>query len=67
MEMKYEKYLMMSDVPAGKILEVILSRKNISQKELADMSNEYPQRIHDYIKKGNANSTSKPLCLLREP
>lgn len=50
MEMKYEKYLMMSDVPAGKILEVILSRKNISQKELADMSNEYPQRIHDYIK-----------------
>ena len=29
MEMKYEKYLMMSDVPAGKILEVILSRKNI--------------------------------------
>ena len=29
MEMKYEKYLTMNDVPAGKILEVILSRKNI--------------------------------------
>ena len=29
MEMKYEKYLTMSDVPAGKILEVILIRKNI--------------------------------------
>ena len=66
MEMKYEKYLMMSDVPAGKILEVILSRKNISQKELADMSNEYPRRIHDYIK-GQRNSISKPLCQLKEP
>lgn len=50
MEIKYEKYLAMSDVPAGKILEVILRKKNISQKELANMSNEYPQRIHDYIK-----------------
>lgn len=50
MEIEYEKYLAMNDVPAGKILEVILHKKNISQKELADMSNEYPQRIHDYIK-----------------
>jgi plasmid maintenance system antidote protein VapI len=46
----YEKYLSMEDVPAGKILEVILKKKNISQKELANMSNEYPQRICAYIR-----------------
>ena len=45
MEMEYEKYLLMNDISAGKILEVILSKKNISQKELADMSNEYSRRI----------------------
>lgn len=39
----------MEDVPAGKILEVILKTRNISQKELANMSNEYPQRISAYI------------------
>ena len=66
MEMKYEKYLLMNDISAGKILEVILSKKNISQKELADMSNEYPRRIHDYIK-GQRNSISKSLCQLKEP
>lgn len=50
MDIKYEKYLSMEDVPAGKILDVILKKKNISQKELANMSNEYPQRISAYIK-----------------
>lgn len=50
MSQMYEKYLSMEDVPAGKILEIILKKKNLSQKELANMSNEYPQRICDYIK-----------------
>ena len=50
MNIKYEKYLSMEDVPAGKILDVILKKRNISQKKLAHMSNEYPQRICDYIK-----------------
>lgn len=50
MDIKYEKYLLMEDVPAGKILEVILKKRNISQKELADMSNEYPQHICAYIR-----------------
>lgn len=50
MDIKYEKYLSMEDVPAGKILDVILKKKNISQKKLADMSNIYPQHICAYIK-----------------
>lgn len=54
----YEKYLSMQSVPAGKILEVILQKKNISQKELADRLNEYPQRIYDLIK-GNRKFTVK--------
>ena len=33
MEMEYEKYLLMNDISAGKTLDVILSKKNISQKE----------------------------------
>ena len=41
-------------------------QEDISQKELADMSNEYPRRIHGYIK-GQRNSISKPLCQLKEP
>lgn len=41
MNIKYEKYLSMEDVPAGKILDVILKKRNISQKKLAHMSNEY--------------------------
>ena len=49
MNIKYEKYLSMEDVPAGKILDVILKKEYISKK-LAHMSNEYPQRICDYIK-----------------
>lgn len=40
----------MEDVPAGKILEHILKKMNMSQKELADISGLYPQRIRDYIK-----------------
>jgi len=46
----YEKYLSMQSVPAGKILEAILKKKGITQKELADISNEYPQRIYEFIK-----------------
>lgn len=46
----YDKYLSMQSVPAGKILEAILKKKNITQKELAVMLNEYPQRIHNLIK-----------------
>jgi len=46
----YEKYLSMRSVPAGKILETILKKKNLTQKELADIANEYPQRIYDFIK-----------------
>ena len=45
----YEKYLSMNDVPAGKILEVILKKKGWTQKELSLASKEYPQRINDYI------------------
>lgn len=46
----YEKYLSMQSVPAGRILEAILKNKHLTQKEVADMSNEYPQRIYEFIK-----------------
>lgn len=45
----YEKYLTMNSVPAGKILETILRKRHLTQKQLAQMSHEYPQRISDYI------------------
>ena len=56
------------DIENNLIDNVVKLRKesNISQKELADMSNEYPRRIHGYIK-GQRNSISKPLCQLKEP
>jgi len=46
----YEKYLSMSGVPAGAILQHILKRKQLSQKEIAKKSAIYPQRINDLIK-----------------
>ncbi|MCL2290211.1 MAG: helix-turn-helix domain-containing protein [Bacteroidetes bacterium] len=46
----YEKYLSMHSVPAGAILEHILKNKHLSQKEIAESSAIYPQRINDLIK-----------------
>jgi plasmid maintenance system antidote protein VapI len=46
----YEKYLSMPAVPAGAILKHILKKENISQKEIAEKSAIYPQRINDLIK-----------------
>jgi len=46
----YEKYLSMHSVPAGAILEHILKNKHLSQKEIAEKSAIYPQRINDLIK-----------------
>jgi len=46
----YEKYLSMPAVPAGAILKQILKRENLSQKEIAEKSAIYPQRINDLIK-----------------
>ncbi|MDR2971069.1 MAG: helix-turn-helix transcriptional regulator [Bacteroidales bacterium] len=46
----YEKYLSMSAVPAGAILKHILKKENLSQKEIAEKSAIYPQRINDLIK-----------------
>lgn len=46
----YEEYLAAQSTPAGKVLEHILRRANVSQKELALRSGIYPQRIHDLIK-----------------
>jgi len=46
----YEKYLSMSRVPAGAILQHILENKHLSQKEISEKSAIYPQRINDLIK-----------------
>lgn len=45
----YEEYITVRSTPAGKVLEHILRRANISQEELARRSGIYPQRIHDLI------------------
>jgi plasmid maintenance system antidote protein VapI len=46
----YEKYLSMHSVPAGAILQHILKNEQISQKEIAEKSDIYSQRINDLIK-----------------
>lgn len=61
----YDKYLSMQSVPAGKILETILKKKNITQKELAVMLNEYPQRIYDLIK-GNRKFNIKTSLVIEK-
>lgn len=45
----YEQYLSMPAVPAGAILKRILQKKQLSQKEIAERSAIYPQRINDLI------------------
>jgi plasmid maintenance system antidote protein VapI len=45
----YEQYLSTPAVPAGAILKRILRKEQFSQKEIADKSAIYPQRIHDLI------------------
>ena len=45
----YEQYLSMPSVPAGAILKRILQKENLSQKEIAERSAIYPQRINDLI------------------
>lgn len=61
----YEKYLSMHEVPAGKVLEVLLKKKNMSQKTLASLSNEYPSRISAYIK-GQRKFTIKASIALEK-
>jgi plasmid maintenance system antidote protein VapI len=45
----YEQYLSMPAVPAGAILKRILQKEHLSQKEVAQKSAIYPQRINDLI------------------
>ena len=45
----YEQYLSMPSVPAGAILKRILQKERITQKEIADKSDIYPQRINELI------------------
>jgi plasmid maintenance system antidote protein VapI len=59
----YDKYLSMSGVPAGAILQHILKRAHLSQKEIAEKSDIYPQRINDLIK-GKRKFTPELSCRL---
>ena len=45
----YEQYLSMPAVPAGAILKRILQKENITQKEFAQKSAIYPQRINELV------------------
>lgn len=45
----FENYLNYSNIPSGDILRRILTKKKISQKQLAERSGILPQRINDYV------------------
>jgi len=61
----YEKYLSMPAVPAGAILKHILKRAQLSQKEIAEKSTIYPQRINDLIQ-GKRKFTPELSCRLEQ-
>ena len=61
----YEKYLSMPAVPAGAILKHILKRAALSQKEIAEKSDIYPQRINDLIQ-GKRKFTPELSCRLEQ-
>jgi len=61
----YEKYLSMPAVPAGAILKQILKKEGLSQKEIAERSAIFPQRINDLIK-GKRKFTPKLSCRLED-
>ncbi|MDR2679978.1 MAG: helix-turn-helix domain-containing protein [Tannerella sp.] len=46
----YEQYLSMPSVPAGAILKRILQKESLSQKEIAEKLEIYPQRINELIR-----------------
>lgn len=46
----FENYLNYNNIPSGAILERILAKQNVSQKQLADKSGILPQRVNDYVK-----------------
>ncbi|MCD8042458.1 MAG: helix-turn-helix domain-containing protein [Tannerellaceae bacterium] len=45
----YEHYIHINNIPAGDILKRILSKENISQRQLALSLNVPPQRINEFI------------------
>lgn len=45
----HEQYFSIVTIPAGEILKRILSKMNLSQRQLAVMINELPRRINDLI------------------
>ena len=45
----YEQYFSIVTIPTGDILKRILSKENISQRQLAMKANELPQQINDLI------------------
>ena len=61
----YEQYLSMPAVPAGAILKRILREENLSQKEIAEKSDIYPQRINDLIN-GKRKFTPELSCRLEQ-
>ncbi|WP_300762303.1 helix-turn-helix transcriptional regulator [uncultured Bacteroides sp.] len=46
----YEEYIKSERTPAGKVLEHILRKAKLTQKQLSEMSGIYPQRISELIK-----------------
>ena len=46
----YEQYLKYDSIPAGAVLQRILKKEHISQKQLSDLSGIITQRINDLVK-----------------
>ena len=46
----YEEYMKSERTPAGKVLEHILKKARLTQKQLSEKAGIYPQRISDLIK-----------------
>lgn len=46
----YEEYIKSERTPAGKVLEHILKKARLTQKQLSEKAGIYPQRISDLIK-----------------
>ena len=46
----YEQYLKYDSIPAGAVLQRILKREHISQKQLSDLTGIITQRINDLVK-----------------
>ena len=59
----YEQYLKYHHIPCGAVIDRIRSKEHLTQRELADLSGIYYQRINDFIAGRRRISTEQSLQL----